>query len=185
MKGVTVNAPQRRTTKKAALSNFCLCPVLFEPLFIRTLKENNWGGGDSNRKAALLEEELMGMFKTKKEIYKDEVEDFLGDFLDDNFSTYAEDESPAQVAAMLVEMFAQCGRFDYTLANAIREEDRRLQAKAAAAPGMGAAKSSAVASSVAVKGDHEEDDSSSDDEDDDMGGGGGGRWCGGWWGRGG
>lgn len=73
MKGVTVNAPQRRTTKKAALSNFCLCPVLFEPLFIRTLKENNWGGGDSNRKAALLEEELMGMFKTKKEIYKDEV----------------------------------------------------------------------------------------------------------------
>lgn len=26
-----------------------------------------------------------------------QVEDFLGDFLDDSFSTYAEDDSPAQV----------------------------------------------------------------------------------------
>lgn len=36
-------------------------------------QENNWGGGDSERKAALLEEGVMNMFKTKKEIYKDEV----------------------------------------------------------------------------------------------------------------
>lgn len=36
-------------------------------------QENNWGGGDSERKAALLEEELLTMFKTKKDIYKDEV----------------------------------------------------------------------------------------------------------------
>ena len=37
------------------------------------LQENNWGGGDSLRKAALLEEEVITLFRTKKEIYKDEV----------------------------------------------------------------------------------------------------------------
>lgn len=36
-------------------------------------QENNWGGGDSERKAAILEEELLNLFRTKKEIYKDEV----------------------------------------------------------------------------------------------------------------
>eukprot|EP00752_Nemacystus_decipiens_P009657 g8628.t1 len=138
---------------------------------LRLAVENNWGGGDSERKAALLEEGLMNLFKTKKEIYKDEVEDFLADFLDDSFSTYAEDDSPAQVAAMLVEMFAQCGRLDYTLANAVRAEEQRLLAKKAATPGSGMKPSSSpsVASSRAGKrpGAEDEDDSSSD-EDDDM-----------------
>ncbi|CAN0030596.1 unnamed protein product [Pylaiella littoralis] len=138
---------------------------------LRLAVENNWGGGDSERKAALLEEELMNLFKTKKEIYKDEVEDFLGDFLDDSFGTYAEDDSPAQVAAMLVEMFAQCGRLDYTLANAVRAEEQRLLAKKVATPGSGMKpSSSAVASSMAGKRPGAEDDeSSSSDEDDDMG----------------
>ncbi|CBN73910.1 conserved unknown protein [Ectocarpus siliculosus] len=143
---------------------------------LRLAVENNWGGGDSERKAALLEEGVMNMFKTKKEIYKDEVENFLADFLDDNFSTYAEDDSPAQVAMMLVEMFSQCGRLDYTLANAVRAEEQRLLAKeaASASPGSGKKPSSAVASSMAVKSPGaEEDDSSSSDEDEDMGGEGG------------
>lgn len=39
----------------------------------KTEQENNWGGGDSERKASILEEELMNLFRTKKEIYKDEV----------------------------------------------------------------------------------------------------------------
>eukprot|EP00903_Cladosiphon_okamuranus_P012918 g12061.t1 len=139
---------------------------------LRLAVENNWGGGDSERKAALLEEGLMNLFKTKKEIYKDEVEDFLADFLDDSFSTYAEDDSPAQVAAMLVEMFAQCGRLDYTLANAVRAEEQRLLAKKATTPGSGVKQSPSVASSRAGKrAGAEEDDSSSSDEDDDMGGG--------------
>ncbi|CAM9706253.1 unnamed protein product [Ectocarpus fasciculatus] len=140
---------------------------------LRLAVENNWGGGDSERKAALLEEGVMNMFKTKKEIYKDEVENFLADFLDDSFSTYAEDDSPAQVAMMLVEMFSQCGRLDYTLANAVRAEEQRLLAKKAASPGSGMKPSSAVASSMAVKrpGAEEDDSSSSSDEDEDMGGG--------------
>ncbi|CAM9206340.1 unnamed protein product, partial [Scytosiphon promiscuus] len=142
---------------------------------LRLAVENNWGGGDSERKAAILEEELMNLFRTKKEIYKDEVEDFLSDFLDDNFSTYAEDDSPAHVAAMMVEMFAQCGRLDYTLANAVRAEEQRLLEKKAASPGSGmkspaSSASAAVTSSVAAKGPGaEEDDDSSSDEDDDMG----------------
>lgn len=42
------------------------------------MKENNWGGGDSERKALLLEEELANLFKTRKELYRDEVRvDFL------------------------------------------------------------------------------------------------------------
>lgn len=74
---------------------------------------------------------------------------------------------------MLVEMFSQCGRLDYTLANAVRAEEQRLLAKkpASASPGSGKKPSSAVASSMAVKRPGaEEDDSSSSDEDEDMGG---------------
>eukprot|EP00953_Heterococcus_sp_UTEX-ZZ885_P031946 16713-Heterococcus_DN1.PRE.2 len=56
-----------------------------------TLQENNWGGGDSNRKAANLEAELIDMFRTKKQLYRDDVEDYLNAYLDDNFGTYAED----------------------------------------------------------------------------------------------
>lgn len=75
-----------------------------------------------------------------------------------------------QVAAMLVEMFAQCGRLDYTLANAVRAEEQRLLAKNAASPGSGVKPSPAVASSMAGKRPGaEEEDGSSSDEDDDMG----------------
>ncbi len=71
---------------------------------------------------------------------------------------------------MLVDMFAQCGRLDYTLANAVRAEEQRLLAKKAATPGSGARPSPAVASSMAGKRPEAEDeDSSSSDEDDDMG----------------
>lgn len=78
---------------------------------------------------------------------------------------------PMKVAAMLVEMFAQCGRLDYTLANAVRAEEQRLLAKKVATPGSGMKpSSSAVASSMAGKRPGAEDDeSSSSDEDDDMG----------------
>lgn len=139
---------------------------------LRLAVENNWGGGDSERKAQLLEEELINMFKTKKELFRDEVEDFLADALDDSFSTYAEDGSPRQVAAMLIDMFAQCGRFDYTLANTVREEEQRRLAREASSGGARAAMSPSVARSIAVKRDDCEDFSSSD-EDDDMEGGGG------------
>lgn len=71
---------------------------------------------------------------------------------------------------MLVEMFAQCGRLDYTLANAVRAEEQRLLAKKAATPGSGARPSPAVARSMAGKRPGAEDEeSSSSDEDDDMG----------------
>lgn len=73
---------------------------------------------------------------------------------------------------MLVEMFSQCGRLDYTLANAVRAEEQRLLAKNAASPGSGMKPSAAVASSMAVKRPEagEDDSSSSSDEDEDMGG---------------
>lgn len=67
---------------------------------------------------------------------------------------------------MLLEMFAQCGRHDFTLANAVRAEEERL-ARKAASPGA-RTRSPAVAGSKAIKGVAEEDESSSD-EDDDMG----------------
>lgn len=68
---------------------------------------------------------------------------------------------------MLVEMFAQCGRFDYTLSNSVRAEERRRLEREGAGPG-GQAKSPAVARSVAAKGVYEDDEGSSD-EDDEMG----------------
>ena len=56
------------------------------------VQDNNWGGGDSHLKASRLESELIDMFRVRKHLYRDEVEDFLVAFLDDNFGTYAEDE---------------------------------------------------------------------------------------------
>ncbi|CAM9328791.1 unnamed protein product [Choristocarpus tenellus] len=117
-------------------------------------KDNNWGGGDSNRKAAILEEGLITMFKTKKELYRDEVEDYLADFLDDNFATYTEDGSPGQVAEVLVQMFTQCGKFNFTLANAAIERGTKH-------PGVPGRASGAARSMPVARGD---DDSSSDEE---------------------
>jgi Pre-rRNA-processing protein TSR2 len=67
------------------------CGVLGLLQLLLPLQENNWGGGDSNRKAANLEAELIDMFRTKKQLYRDDVEDYLNAYLDDNFGTYAED----------------------------------------------------------------------------------------------
>ncbi len=39
-----------------------------------------------------MEEELIGQFRTKKEIYREEVEDWLLDYLEDEFSTVADDD---------------------------------------------------------------------------------------------
>lgn len=64
------NSPPPRD-KRQRVSPYLNGKALLSQHMIR--QENNWGGGDSERKAALLEEELMNLFKTKKEIYKDEV----------------------------------------------------------------------------------------------------------------
>lgn len=67
-----------------AVSHF-MCFLNLEP------QDNNWGGGDSQQKARSLEAELVEMFRTKKQVYRDEVEDYLNAYLDDHFGTYAED----------------------------------------------------------------------------------------------
>ncbi len=38
-----------------------------------------------------MEEELIGQFRDKKEIYRENVEDWLLDYLEDEFSTVAND----------------------------------------------------------------------------------------------
>lgn len=74
-----------------------------------------------------------------------------------------------------MEMFAQCGRLDYTLANAVRaEEERHLAQKAATATRGGGTRSPDVSSSMSIKGEGGESDSSSssseeEEEDDPMG----------------
>lgn len=75
-------------------------------------------------------------------------------------------EFAPQVAVMLVEMFAQCGRFDFTLANRVREAERCLLGAQPAGGGVLPSKS-AVARSVSMKRSNEDGESSSD-EDDDM-----------------
>ena len=63
-------------------------------------------------------------------------------------------------------MFAQCGRLDFTLANAVRAEEQRLLERKAAAPG-GGTRPDAVSSSMSVKGEGEDDSSSDDDMEED------------------
>lgn len=96
---------------------------------LRLAIDNNWGGGDSVSKAALMEDELINMFKTKKELYRDEIEDYLNACLDDSFGTYAEDGSPAEVATLLLEMFKRCGALDFELVRVTiqKEEASRAQ----------------------------------------------------------
>ncbi|CAM9784524.1 unnamed protein product, partial [Chrysoparadoxa australica] len=124
--------------------------------------ENNWGGGSSQAKAERLLAELLEMFKVKKQLYRDEVEDYLLLFLDQQFHTIAEDGSPAEVAQKLLDMFQQCGKFDFTLVNSTLEQEKKLRAS-------GVRSKSVAGKGEDYSGSEDDDDGSDSDGDDAMG----------------
>mmetsp|Transcript_27419 Transcript_27419/g.43164 ORF Transcript_27419/g.43164 Transcript_27419/m.43164 type:complete len:203 (-) Transcript_27419:34-642(-) len=128
---------------------------------LRLAVENNWGEGDSNRKLELMQEQLLPLFRKQKPPEKEDIEDYLEDFLEENFSTVAEDGSLQEVASIILEMFQKCGVQDLSLVNRVLEREQQMLPSSQLAQKGGAAAG-------------EEDSDSDSDEDMGEGGGGGG-----------
>eukprot|EP00612_Vaucheria_litorea_P006627 CAMPEP_0171481452 /NCGR_PEP_ID=MMETSP0946-20130122/6753_1 /TAXON_ID=109269 /ORGANISM="Vaucheria litorea, Strain CCMP2940" /LENGTH=178 /DNA_ID=CAMNT_0012013025 /DNA_START=24 /DNA_END=557 /DNA_ORIENTATION=- len=100
--------------------------VLQQWTTVQLAVENNWGGGDSRKKLEQLESKLVEMFRVKKNLYREDIEDFLTAYLDDHFGTYAEDGSPSDVSRILTEIFEQCGRLEFnTVAEIIKKGEEK------------------------------------------------------------
>ncbi|KAG5178463.1 Pre-rRNA-processing protein TSR2-domain-containing protein [Tribonema minus] len=135
--------------------------------------DNNWGGGNSQQKALAMEAELVEMFRTKKQVYRDEVEDYLNAYLDDHFGTYAEDDR--RIAVVLLDMFAKCGAMDFTLVrNTLAQEQSRRAKPLRSVPAEGADDpddvTTNIAQGVAAGGMDAMDEADSDGDSDGDGG---------------
>mmetsp|Transcript_2723 Transcript_2723/g.3876 ORF Transcript_2723/g.3876 Transcript_2723/m.3876 type:complete len:200 (-) Transcript_2723:231-830(-) len=93
---------------------------------VRLAVENNWGGGDSQRKLELMLEQLLPLFQKPKPPFQEDVEDYLEDFLDAQFHTVAEDGSLSEVASIILEMFQKCGVQDMSLVNNVLAREQQL-----------------------------------------------------------
>ncbi|EKU21292.1 dt1p1a10l protein [Nannochloropsis gaditana CCMP526] len=79
---------------------------------------NNWGGGDSYRKATLLLEETLRLFvppplartahRPKKLPTPEELEEKLGDYMEEQFGTLVEDGSLEEVSAWVCNLWEEC-----------------------------------------------------------------------------
>ena len=126
---------------------------------LRLAIENEWaGGGTRDRGLALLKRVLDGLLSTPV-VYRDEIEGVLDLALVDDFNIEQEDDSPAEVAALLHTMHTEARAGVTTTADAVLRRN--------------AGKKSWVEVPPPPK---QRDDSSSSDEcdDDDADGGGGG-----------
>lgn len=88
--------------------------VLVRWTALRMATEGNWGGGDTQRKKEIFREEILNLFKYKKNVYLDDLAANMEDFCLEQFHLECEDGSIDQVAAVLIEMADECkqGRFD-------------------------------------------------------------------------
>ncbi|CAM9721592.1 unnamed protein product [Heterosigma akashiwo] len=103
-----------------------------------------------------MQEQLLPLFRKQKPPEKEDIEDYLEDFLEENFSTVAEDGSLQEVASIILEMFQKCGVQDLSLVNRVLEREQQMLPSSQLAQKGGAAAG--------------EEDS---DSDSDMGEGGG------------
>mmetsp|Transcript_8090 Transcript_8090/g.8240 ORF Transcript_8090/g.8240 Transcript_8090/m.8240 type:complete len:192 (-) Transcript_8090:76-651(-) len=88
--------------------------------------DQRWGGANSNEKAEHLINVVTNLFSTNKRVYKDDIVIILEEYMEVEFSTICEDESCAEVAELLLEMWRQCSQGDFTLVtNALGREYAR------------------------------------------------------------
>jgi len=98
---------------------------------LRTAVESEWGGFDSKTKAENLRNHLFEYFdyrKISRGIARDDLEDHLVDYMEDEFTIVLEDDSEKHVAQVLFELYEKCGNGDFSVA---RKQVRNAQMNAA------------------------------------------------------
>ena len=84
---------------------------------------HQWGGASSVDRADALVVDVLKMFEGPDKVYKDDIALVLEDYMETQFSTILEDNSPDELGDLLVTMWRQCGEGDFTLVtNALARE---------------------------------------------------------------
>mmetsp|Transcript_8199 Transcript_8199/g.13613 ORF Transcript_8199/g.13613 Transcript_8199/m.13613 type:complete len:269 (+) Transcript_8199:65-871(+) len=84
---------------------------------------HQWGGPTSATRADELVKEIVDLFSGPDKVYKDDIELLLEDYMEMNFNTICEDDSPTELGDMFCTMWRQCITGDFTLVtNALSRE---------------------------------------------------------------
>ena len=97
---------------------------------------HQWGGDDSGELASKLVEEILYLFDTEESVYKDDVSLLLEDYLETNFSTICEDESPDELGQLIVTLYKQSGEGNFDLVNEIIAREARRKGVVAQSVGV-------------------------------------------------
>lgn len=117
--------------------------------------QNEWGGSKSVQKAQELLQDVIQWFYTTKDHEMCDLQDMLDEALQLDFNIQAEDDSPYQVARLLVNMHNQVAAGDFSYVQQMREAAAQQAAAAAAAASQRVANGEPGA----------DEDSSSEDEE--------------------
>jgi pre-rRNA-processing protein TSR2 len=85
---------------------------------------HGWGGMESQEKFDYLVEDVIAMFDGKKRLYKDDIQLFLEDVLEQDFQTICEDGSPGEVGELLCTLYRECGEGDFVRVTNILNAER-------------------------------------------------------------
>lgn len=89
--------------------------------------ENHWGGAESEQKRDDFVQQVINFCISRKEVFRDEIEDILVDKLDEYFSVVLEDGSDVEVAEILVKLHSNCSKGDFTYAKELVENLKKCQ----------------------------------------------------------
>jgi pre-rRNA-processing protein TSR2 len=76
---------------------------------------HQWGGSNSKERAEALKNELVETFLGPEKVYKDDLSLILEDYLETEFSTICEDDSPDELGELLCTMWRQCLDGNYAM----------------------------------------------------------------------
>ncbi|GAB5036899.1 Hypothetical protein NocV09_05300120 [Nannochloropsis oceanica] len=110
--------PQVNMEEACALFRQGVTSVFRQWMVLHLAVSNNWGGGDSYRKATILLEETLRLFlpsalpraahRPKKIPSADDLEEKLGDYIEEQFGTLIEDGSLEEVSALVCRLWEDC-----------------------------------------------------------------------------
>ncbi|PRW61414.1 pre-rRNA-processing TSR2 isoform X1 [Chlorella sorokiniana] len=95
--------------------------------------QNEWGGSKSTQKAQELLQDVIGWFYNTKDPEMCDLQELLDEALQLDFNIQAEDDSPYQVARLLVNMHNQVAAGDFSYVEQMRADQAHAQAQQAAA----------------------------------------------------
>mmetsp|Transcript_33087 Transcript_33087/g.39613 ORF Transcript_33087/g.39613 Transcript_33087/m.39613 type:complete len:210 (+) Transcript_33087:185-814(+) len=90
---------------------------------LRTAVQNEWGGLDSTTKAENLRYYIFEYFdyiKIKKGITREDLEDHIDMYMEEEFAIVLEDESEKHVVQVMFELYEKCGNGDFSLSREVR-----------------------------------------------------------------